>query len=331
MSSTHEPQPAQTRQLADGPTPTRAWAAARGRHFVSDAGPDEGPDLTDTIHSALDHLDSRLAVEHQRTLMLKDPAMTQTLSRVRDLLRRLLRYASDATLDPHWLEATARLVERMATTSTRSSEDAWDLAEELEVTQLWLMPDEDLAAQLQTYRSARGGLLTNEAVDALLAKASNPTPAWRRRVIALLRRLHDERVSRVRQEEAHDLQWSRSMAVIGLLLIALLELAVAVGFAAPTVAALPAGALGATLSGAYRLRDQRFRLGGGRFAMFLVLQPAVGATVAFVVALAATAGLVESSPAALPLLGFVAGFAEPFVIRTLERLGEAGRPTFRGF
>jgi len=99
------------------------------------------------------------------------------------------------------------------------------------------------------------------------------------------------------------------------------------------VAAL-AGALGSTLSGVLRLRDQLLRLDELRaFKPAMFVQPLVGASAGALVflLLASRAFSVGSlDPAAWPspgVLGFVAGFSEPFFLGLVDRI--AGLPEQR--
>ena len=99
------------------------------------------------------------------------------------------------------------------------------------------------------------------------------------------------------------------------------------------VAAL-AGALGSTLSGVLRLRDQLLRMDELRaFKPAMLVQPLVGASAgALVFLLLASRALSVGSldPAAWPspgVLGFVAGFSEPFFLGLVDRV--AGLPEQR--
>ena len=96
------------------------------------------------------------------------------------------------------------------------------------------------------------------------------------------------------------------------------------------VAAL-AGALGSTLSGVLRLRDQVLRMDELRaFKPAMIVQPLVGASAGALVFLLLASGALsigELDPAAWPspgVLGFAAGFSEPFFLGLVDRV--AGLP-----
>jgi hypothetical protein len=90
-----------------------------------------------------------------------------------------------------------------------------------------------------------------------------------------------------------------------------------------------AGALGSTLSGVFRVRDQLARLNELRsFGSCMRVQPLIGACAGLIVLL-----LIESkeivfgsidpkspTPAALALLAFAAGFSEPFFLGMIQRV-----------
>jgi hypothetical protein len=98
---------------------------------------------------------------------------------------------------------------------------------------------------------------------------------------------------------------------------------------APLLAAL-AGALGATLSGTYKLRDQMPRVGVLRgFWYAFAVQPPLGAVAGLFVWLVLRSGLVavvDAGPewAIEAAVAFAAGFSEPFLLKTVERIAGIG-------
>lgn len=97
----------------------------------------------------------------------------------------------------------------------------------------------------------------------------------------------------------------------------------------PLLAAL-AGALGATLSGTYKLRDQMPRLGVLRgFWYAFAVQPPLGAVAGLFVWIVLRSGfvaVVDAGPewAIEAAVAFVAGFSEPFLLKTVERIAGIG-------
>jgi hypothetical protein len=90
-----------------------------------------------------------------------------------------------------------------------------------------------------------------------------------------------------------------------------------------------AGALGATLAGVFRLRDQLARLGDLRtFWYAFPLQIPLGAVAGLFLWIVLESGLVEVSGdsdwAVAGAVAFVAGFSEPFLLKTVERITGAG-------
>jgi hypothetical protein len=94
-----------------------------------------------------------------------------------------------------------------------------------------------------------------------------------------------------------------------------------------------AGAVGATMSGTYKLRDQIDHINALReFKPVIVVQPLLGAAAALFVLLILESGLVQigDSPldwATIGAVSFVAGFSEPFVLGVVRRVtGMADEP-----
>jgi hypothetical protein len=91
-----------------------------------------------------------------------------------------------------------------------------------------------------------------------------------------------------------------------------------------------AGALGASVAGAYKLRDQLPRLSDMRiFFSVFALQPPLGAAAGLFLWIVLLSGLVEVADvgadwAAEAAVAFAAGFSEPLLLKTVERI--AGGP-----
>jgi len=104
-----------------------------------------------------------------------------------------------------------------------------------------------------------------------------------------------------------------------------------------TMLAAFAGALGATISGVYKLRDHIRRIGQLRaFWASTIVQPLVGASAGLVVLLALESSLFQTdaagastSPATKGLLAFAAGFSEPFFLGVVGRLADLGERSAR--
>jgi hypothetical protein len=116
-------------------------------------------------------------------------------------------------------------------------------------------------------------------------------------------------------------------------LIAGLAIAIAVlhsggGGTARTVLAALAGALGGSVSGAYRLRDQIEDLNQVRaFKPALWVQPLIGAAAGLILLLVLESGLLGQDASTWErtgLLAFAAGFSEPFFLGVVNRVTSAG-------
>lgn len=106
------------------------------------------------------------------------------------------------------------------------------------------------------------------------------------------------------------------------------------GGTARTILAALAGALGGTVSGAYRLRDQIENLNEVRaFKPALWVQPLIGAAAGLVLLLVLESGLLGNDAATWEragLLAFAAGFSEPFFLGVVNRVTTAESDRGRG-
>jgi len=91
-----------------------------------------------------------------------------------------------------------------------------------------------------------------------------------------------------------------------------------------------AGALGASLSGAYKLRDQAPRVSELRvFGYLFAVQPLLGAAAGVFVALVLASGILKVADAGdewatRAVVAFVAGFSEPFLLKVVDRVAGSG-------
>jgi hypothetical protein len=91
-----------------------------------------------------------------------------------------------------------------------------------------------------------------------------------------------------------------------------------------------AGALGASLSGAYKLRDQAPRVSELRiFGYLFAVQPLLGAAAGVFVALVLSSGILKVADAGdewatRAVVAFVAGFSEPFLLKVVDRVAGTG-------
>jgi hypothetical protein len=106
------------------------------------------------------------------------------------------------------------------------------------------------------------------------------------------------------------------------------------GGTARTILAALAGALGGTVSGAYRLRDQIENLNEVRaFKPALWVQPLIGAAAGLLMLLVLASGLLGSDASTWQragLVAFAAGFSEPFFLGVVNRVTTADPGYGRG-
>ena len=170
----------------------------------------------------------------------------------------------------------------------------------------------------------------DEPVAALLAEPFDVERA-RKRLLAL----YECRRERYRLHRARVRMKADYLLLLAPILIALIVgVAAAVAFlhsggggTARTILSALAGALGGTVSGAYRLRDQIERLNEVRaFKPALWVQPLIGAAAGLVVLLALESGLLGNDASTWQragLLAFAAGFSEPFFLGVVNRVTTA--------
>jgi hypothetical protein len=151
----------------------------------------------------------------------------------------------------------------------------------------------------------------------------------RNRLAALRHRRSDVyRLQRTRMRLKAQHLWM--LAPVLLLLVVTMGIALGARGERPAqiVLAASAGAVGATLSGLFKLRDQIEHISALRaFTPAIVVQPIVGAASALFVGLVLDAGLLDvgkGAGAAWPALGFAAGFSEPMLLGIVGRVAAIG-------
>jgi len=284
--------------------------------------------LVASITTALANVDIQLG---SHLWSFHDPERRKALSRMRDFLQRI-REGSDR-IAPDQVAAIHAVVERAAKNDQRRGRDnAWDLAEELRRRVYDAHTDAGLLLLIQREMADDTGVCYRNVFGRELpsALATQPLAAtFRADALEILRCLHDIRVERVRLDRARDRMWQLFMwkltpVLAGLLLV--LYLLQPDEQRAPV--AIFAGAVGSMLSAVLRVRDGERRIQQIRRSMsLLVIQPLLGATTALVATWVSQAHLIAfdptTSPSGLALLGFLAGYSEPFFLGTLNRLAEA--------
>ena len=120
------------------------------------------------------------------------------------------------------------------------------------------------------------------------------------------------------------------MAALALALVIVVDIAAADASWRSGLLVAVAGALGATLSGALKLRDQLPRITSLRtFWYAFALQVPIGAVAGLFLWTVLESGLVEIAGqgadwAVEAAVAFAAGFSEPFVLKTVERIAGGG-------
>jgi hypothetical protein len=254
----------------------------------------------------------------------------------------------DAQLTPL---RTANTRERLEELTRRdvmslSIDAAWELANELK-RELLLVGDASYVwAQLE-YEAARDKK-TNKwhrwsdyfappklrTLIAARAEGGSVTAAAHLDAVRSLMKLYELRAEAGLERRVRAAQKYRYLtALIPMLLVGLMLLSAGIyengreGIWKAMWVAASAGALGATLSGTFRVRDRLVELDDLRsFWPAMRVQPLIGATAGLVTLFVLETGAVElgakqtASWAALALFTFVAGFSEPFFLGLVQRV-----------
>jgi hypothetical protein len=284
---------------------------------------------------ALAAVDVELAA---RSWWRADPELRKALSRAREHLQTILEGVHHATAELQ--SATRVLVRRGAVAhGMRGRENAWDFAEQLRESSFGFLEDEALRLLLlkeaaDTSSISHVTLFATELPPSLLA--TPVAPEFRSTALALLCRIHKERVDRVRHDRARDKLWQFFVWKLIPVVFALLAGCIALQLleSDPALHAVCAGALGSVLSAVLKLRDgeQRIRY-LRRSASFLFLQPMIGATAALVTRWIGVEHVLNDEflgDTLGPAVGFLSGFSEPFFLGTLGRLSDLGTSSGKG-
>ncbi|WNG44015.1 hypothetical protein F0U60_07835 [Archangium minus] len=287
---------------------------------------------------------------------LMHPERMKALTRIAARLVELQRILELSDSDEPWpLQSAKNLVERA--TGELGLDAAWELAEELRIELLWFQPNESLWAQLEESQRTRpvagdrwaSGYLA-ENMETLrkqylehVLKGLRPPRMWRSLTVEVLASRYRAWIESFRHARALARLRARYFLLLLLVLSIVLSLSVlallgvgAASLSAPRQSlfvALATGALGAVLSGVYRLRDRvkSIRDLHSSWATYLI-QPFIGATAGLLLFVVLRSGYVKFGnfePARLhfvhyAVLGFVAGFAEPFLLGIVGRISHLG-------
>jgi hypothetical protein len=296
----------------------------------------------------------------------RDPEVIKALSRVAyqlDQLRTLLltRAAFDTALSPQELQLAAQTVAEAAIYSVDehrlreegkrcwrcgkvSRDSAYERVERLEHTLIALAADDTLLAMLdaEVHRPTEYGNCWDDVFDTSdlarlreeLAHRDNQTSRRsdscdeaRARLLFLV----DKRASAWRHDRAADaLRVAFMMLMLPVVLVtATIAIIFTVSYSSAEAdlwSAISAAAVGGSISGFFRLRDNLARIRDMRvFLPLVVLQPTIGAMTGLVVFWIIHSGLVsigsvDQSPAYFSAIGFIVGFSEPFFFRLVARV-----------
>lgn len=285
----------------------------------------------------------------------KDPELVKAFSRISFRLIELRLHVERETDRNGKAFGPVRSVLRRIT-GRLGRDAAWDVAEELKVTLLYLAPEEHLASLLEEEWAKLGkpgerwtALFAKEELDALRkehadAKGGAPPARWRETVVDRLATLYQQRMDSWRHDRAHDqLRANYFVAVTAVLggVLGLTAVLTLWGGGGPLegppntllLTAMATGALGSVLSGIYKLRDEMMGIRQLRsYWSVLTAQPFVGATAATLLFAVLTSGLIQVAgikPEALTwqhhaVFGFLAGFSEPFFLGVVRRVAGLG-------
>jgi hypothetical protein len=141
-------------------------------------------DLSQAISRALESIEVELGT---RTWLFTDPERRKALSRARDFLQRMserLDLIADGriAIGSGEISAAVELVRRSSETKRRyGRENAWDLAEEMRVTGLSLLPDEAIVCLLENEQEDSEGMTWTQVfpraeLDRLLTQRGGRRP-----------------------------------------------------------------------------------------------------------------------------------------------------------
>jgi hypothetical protein len=261
-----------------------------------------------------------------------DPERRKALSRARDFIQRIRETPSCAVGTPciPFDDATKTLLERAAGDETWIGRDnAWDMAEELRIAWGRRATNGELKCLLEKeQKDVTAVSWTMYFAPAVLDDLLGEKPTnFRERAIDHQLRLQHERVDRVRHDRTQQkvLQFYvwRLTLIIGVLFAGCIALHL---FDRPAMIPIFAGALGAALSGALKIRDGNPRIRElRRSSSFILIQSLLGGVAALVMTWIGAERLLSFDGANLSaFVGFLSGFSEPFFLGTMGRLAELG-------
>ncbi len=296
-------------------------------------------DAVEQLHHVRSYFERR---RRQNPEFAKAVAYVQKyLAQARDLLDL------DPELTPlRTAHARERLEELIRRDVTKLSIDAaWELANELKRELLLVGDSSYVWAQLE-YEAARdrkpnkwhrwSDYFARQKLRTLIAARTEGSVAAAAHLDAVrsLMKLYELRAEAGLERRVRAAQKYRYLtALIPMLLVGLMLLSAGIyengreGIWKAMWVAASAGALGATLSGTFRVRDRLVELDDLRsFWPAMRVQPLIGATAGLVTLFVLETGAVElgakqtASWAALALFTFVAGFSEPFFLGLVQRV-----------
>jgi hypothetical protein len=313
--------------MTDAAVELRGWSASRPRRRAKPRDPlvpgywerrRQSPELAKALAFV-----QRYVSEARALLDLDDDQAPLRTAQVREHLRDLLN----------------RDVDKL------SIDSAWELANELKRHLLVLGDISYVWAQLEyeAERDKKPGKwhrwsehLPTSKLRALIAAREQGTidRAVHLDAVRSLRMLYELRAEEGLDRRARAAQKCRYLnALIVFLLLSLVALSASIhevgrtGVWKSLVLAASAGALGAVLSGTFRVRDRLVELDDLRsFWPAMRIQPLIGATAGLVTLLVLETGAVDlgaaaqASWAAIALFTFASGFSEPFFLGLVERV-----------
>jgi hypothetical protein len=310
-----------------------------------------GPADPGTFRQALS-LEELLAPERWLPPRRPNPELRKVLGVVQAHLgetRRLLALPRRGVTRNAAVQELVSLVQRDV--RRLSVDGAWELAGALKRLNLRLGDQAYLRSRLEYERNRsrtrghwhnwgehfHGGEL-KQLLD--VYRAGRPTTAQRAHAVDRLTFLYLMREEAGRDRRARGALKCLYLSRLALMLVALLAgLGVAVNIATPggfwktVVLSACAGALGSTLSGVFKVRDQLVRLDELRgFWPAMRVQPFVGACAGLIVFLVLESDAISFGSAqpvgsaAIGLLAFAAGFSEPFFLGIVQRVAVVPDP-----
>lgn len=327
--------------------------------------------VKETEQKLRDHLNS-LERQKCKWLLREDPVKTKNLEKIAGYLQSLISYVSPSNDDHQHLASLTTLLEQIKEPSNLSSNNAWELADLLEIELIRLGDDAYLYTLLKVQQNpdnkdphrwdkyfTKADLETLFDSNGKFSKDDSRPTAKRR-----LEYIQQARISEYRRDRAKVQLRGIYLGRMALFLILFLT---GLGVFYLLASQFPvdsksteyrtfllllvvcAGATGSILSRAVKLGKQPLRSETGDasgepplgirallsgWKVFLA-QPVIGATMALIVFLVFYSGLLqignvkELGPAGFGIIGFLAGFSEPFFIGILDKVAGQGGASLR--